>query len=126
VWDSLEKIWQHKKGFNQISFNNEGNFFPYGTGKSNLEWPNRFIVQQYTGLKDEDGIEVYEGDIVIWTEYQGWEDGRTFEGRYEVKWNENDLRFDFYDIHENSWWPLADTQFNNVVGNIFQNPELLK
>jgi uncharacterized phage protein (TIGR01671 family) len=94
--------------------------------EDNIVNPDDYVVQQYTGLTDEHDVEVYEGDIILWTEYQGWEDGRTFEGFYEVKWNDEDLRFDFYDIHEHCWWPLADTQFNYVVGNIFQNPELLE
>ncbi len=85
-----------------------------------------YVIQQYTGLKDKEGREIYEGDIVSWSENQGWEDGRTFTGFYEVKWNENTLRFDFYEIHGNVWWELADTQFDCVVGNIFENPELLK
>lgn len=94
--------------------------------RSAKSFAHETIIQQYTGLKDETGKEIYEGDIVNWSDNQGWEDGRTFTGFYEVKWNEDTLRFDFYEVHGNVWWELTDTQFNCVVGNIFENPELIK
>lgn len=142
VWDNKYKNWMQC----EFSRSGVGDFISSGgrgfsldyilknetlTDKIHEEIPfngsnPRWVVQQYTGLKDEDGKEVYEGDIVNWTEYQGWEDGRTIEGYYEVKWNEEALRLDFYDPYDNSWWELADTKFNQVVGNIFENVELLK
>ena len=85
------------------------------------------IIQQYTGLKDDKDKEVYEGDIVTWSESQSWEEGGgEIIGRYEVKWNEETLRLDFHDPYDGGWWELADTQFDAVIGNIFENPDLLK
>lgn len=120
VWDNVEKIWQHNKGFNQISFNREGIFFPYGTGKSNLEWPNRFIVQQYTGLKDKNNIEIYEGDILKCKGYDDWFDKEGFYYNREVS-----HAVSFSGETESSGFVYIPID-REVVGNIFQNSALLK
>jgi uncharacterized phage protein (TIGR01671 family) len=83
------------------------------------------IVELFTGLLDSEGKEIYEGDIIRWSDYQGWESGEIVYGYYIVKWNEACLRLDFYDPFESLWWELNDTCFDNVVGNIHENPELL-
>jgi len=101
-----------------------GRYIPFSSFLS-FDSPE-YVFQQYTGLEDKEGREVYEGDIVSWSEYQGWEDGRTFCGYYEVRWNEGALRFDFYDPFDSYWWELNNTRFDNVVGNIFENPNLIK
>lgn len=65
--------------------------------------------QQYTGLKDSNGKEIYEGDIVI----RSWGKNEKIE---EVK----DIGFDLK-LSE-----LESGGITEVIGNIYQNPELLK
>jgi uncharacterized phage protein (TIGR01671 family) len=82
-------------------------------------------LMQYTGLKDKNGKEIYEGDIVVlnrmWKEcpLYGFEDG----DKVEVEWAEGG--FHPFSDNEDSM-PYPNPCKCEVIGNIYENPELIK
>jgi uncharacterized phage protein (TIGR01671 family) len=76
----------------------------------------RYTIQQYTGLKDKNGKEIYEGDIIS-GEFYDTEYHHSETIKAEVIFNNGAFNIAIREWHKPSF---------EVVGNIFENPELLK
>lgn len=90
--------------------------------------PCEFIVMQSTGLVDKNGVEIYEGDIVRGIFVAGLAHIRTlFVVRAdEIKYPQNLSFIAIGDPYDNRLDPPNDENTDEVIGNIYENPELLK
>jgi uncharacterized phage protein (TIGR01671 family) len=101
------------------------------------EVPDRFILEQYTGLKDKNGREIYEGDILAYSEYDHRGVVQFALGTFGLNWDYNKSIDPLYRDGRlfGSWGQLHNLRRLDdgdildeaiVVGNIHENPELLK
>ena len=114
AWDILKQRWSNYKI-------NDGTvyFMDKNTGVWYESYNKRykdFNLMQYTGLNDKNDREIYEGDIVIHHSKMHKIIFNTEEARFVLRDDEFELEIPF-------------TNNNNkkmeIVGNIYENPELL-
>ena len=108
AWDKKNNIIQEEPSFSKTEWLNE------------IFKDENLVLMQYTGVKDKNEKEIYEGDIVeaatentlfIWE--VRWDGG----GYFALKKGKDDW-VDFDDINNY-------TDGIEVIGNIYENPELL-
>lgn len=97
----------------QITFNESAWSCDKGRGVS-IPFQPHITLMQFTGLKDDNKVEIYDGDIV--------ED--ILGNRLLVEWNDDTCQFQFSDGS-----PINDSDryatHKLVIGNIYETPELL-
>jgi len=124
IWDKTGRKWADKMGFYQDGELGDFSECFHNSAGQNGEY---FVAQQYTGLKDKNGREIYEGDLlgqhlnfysVVMPNY------------FEVYWNHLSAKFET-SVHQNhskmvAVYPVCASDFfqMEVVGNIFENPDL--
>jgi len=77
-----------------------------------------YELMQYTGLQDKKNVDIYEGDIL--KRIGG------IEPKFEVLWNEKEVGFVFQKVDgEQREIRTYTSDELEVVGNVYENPELL-
>jgi len=110
VWDKEEK---------KMIYNAERTYDGYPVGMPSfgaiLDCPDFYDVIQDTGLKDKDGKEIYEGDILTW--------GNNVIAK--VYWADDLAMFRCVIEGTEEFDLFAFNQEASIIGNIYENKELL-
>jgi uncharacterized phage protein (TIGR01671 family) len=121
VWDKmrLQFIYPHNDNQQHFIIDLNGRFHNLQNGSGGDD----YVIQQYTGLTDSNDDPIYEGDIIIDNQKQ----------KYEIIFDENHARYDLKVCGENKLrgqtsygTEIYEKKHIEVIGNIFENPELLK
>ena len=95
-------------------------------------WQNMNYIMQYTGLKYKNGVGVYEGDVIKFNDGPKFYTGEVKYGEFDAYWptgaHEMATAIGFY-VYANDWgYSLSEILADKyeVVGNIHENPELIK
>lgn len=85
---------------------------------------DKYVLMQSTGLKDKNGVEIFEGDIVQYRDGEYSYLGIVKRDCYQffIDGIEPDDNYDFIDVSNT----FDGTSSLEVIGNIWDNPELLE
>ena len=124
AWDKEKE--EYRNGYDVLLKYDGSAISRYALGALDTDMPVNVIIEQYTGLKDKNGKEIYEGEIVEEDiDFNSKMTDGTF--KYKVYWNEDELCWSLDPIGpesiHNDLWELNSSR--RVIGNVHENKELL-
>lgn len=130
IWDGVKNEWLASSNKDALPYYGFALVGEVMTVQSPPIWSldEGNIVEQYTGLKDINGTEIYGGDIIVQKSLGSNKSG--CRGKITYKEDHAAFMFEVYERGKPVMW-LFLNEFNpektcEVIGNIHENPELLE
>jgi uncharacterized phage protein (TIGR01671 family) len=129
VWDKITNqylqelgiyYWHIPYSLDAEKITGEANLF----GLSDLLRDDNFVAQQHTGLKDKNGKEIYEGDILDFTaryKQTGPVEVIYYGASFGCVVTDDGGLKEFWDLSH-----IVQQHYPEIIGNIFENPDLIK
>jgi uncharacterized phage protein (TIGR01671 family) len=119
AWDKVKKEWD----YTGCDISGYGDTFGIGT-------PPTIEISEFTGLKDKNGKEVWEGDLIAHEEYINqpsvvkWDEKRGGFSCWELSRKLCDGKMSEEDWNHRDFINISGNRI--VIGNIYENPNLIK
>lgn len=126
VWDKQHGCW-FDTGQNDLSITLDRSVWACYEDGDWIDVSQTVVLEQFTGLYDRDGSEVYEADILTVRIGKG-RGADTVSTRYVAEWSDESARFFFRAVRSDLGTASASKISNcgRVIGNIHETPELLE
>ncbi len=130
LWHKYDKEF---KDLASINFGIKTIDYLNGAGFLEDEDFDNVVLQQFTGLKDKNGTEVFVGDLLRYTRFH-WnchghpKDGTDLIQIHEIYWDDERAAFRHRSENCNGYLSFEDSRAERneieVIGNILQNPDV--